>query len=167
MASQSQDRENLLRDATAFATRVQLLVSWGDRSEVVFAGFRAGGAASFYFDQDPVYHFNTAGQLRRAYVDDFLVKAEAGQLVRLRRQRSKNESVMIRDEMTTDQQQTFCQKAFQQFQELLQVILDERFVLEGQVAATESEQPLDHLTAYLKQLGEIEIADSPGVAGLA
>ncbi len=165
MASQSQDREDLLRDATAFATRVQLLVSWGDRSEVIFAGFRAGGAASFYFDQDPVYHFNTAGQLRRAYVDDFLVKAEAGQLVRLRRQRSKSESAMIRDEMTPDQQQAFCQKALQQLQELLQVMIDKKYVLEGQVAATESEKPLDRLTIYLKQLGEIEVADSPGVAG--
>ncbi|NOZ40120.1 MAG: hypothetical protein GXP24_07830 [Planctomycetes bacterium] len=169
MASKSQDREDLLRDATAFTTRVQLQVSSGERSEVVFAGFRAGGAASFYFDQDPVYHFNSAGQLRRAFVDDYLVKAEAGRLVRLHRQRSDSESALLRDAMTTDEQQTFCCTVLQRLRKLLQRIVEADFVLEGQVQDDEddklAENALDRLTTYLKQLDEIRVADTPRVAG--
>ncbi len=163
MASQSQDREDLLRDATAFTTRVQLKISWGEHSEVVFAGFRVGGAASYYFDQDPVYHFNTTGQLRRAFVDDTLVKAEAGRLVRLHRQRSDRESAMIRNEMTVDEQQAFCQTVSQRLGDLLHVIVDGKFVIEGQVVATKNENVVDRLAAYLEQLVVIEVANSPHV----
>jgi len=181
MASQSQDRENLLRDATAFVTRVQLQFSRGERSEVVFVGFRTGGAASFYFDQDPVYHFNTTGQLRRAFVDDVLVKAEAGQLVRLHRQRSEHESAMIRDKMTVDEQQAFCQTVTQRLHEFLQMIDERKYVIDGQVqgegngAVSESvvdvsESVVNRVREYLEQLGEIQlgkiiVADSPRVAG--
>ncbi len=169
MASKSQDREDLLRDATAFTTRVQLQVSWGERSEVVFAGFRVGGAASFYFDQDPVYHFNTAGQLRRAYVDDFLVKAEARRLVRLHRQRSDRESAMIRDAMTADEQHAFCQTVSQRLRELLQMIDEGDYVIDGQVQCDENsdvpESVVDRVRVFLEQLDEIEIADTPRVAG--
>lgn len=173
MASQSQDREDLLRDATAFVNRVQLQISWGERSEVVFAGFRTGGAASFYFDQDPVYHFNTTGQLRRAFVDDFLVKAEAGRLVRLHRQRSEHESAMVRDEMTVDEQQTFCQTVTQRLHEFLQVIVKGEYVIDGQVQGDENgdapKSVIDRVRDYLEQLGEIQlgeivVADSPHVA---
>ncbi len=165
MASQSQDREDLLRDASAFTTRLQLQVPTGEGSTEVFAGFRAGGAASFYFDQDPVYHFNTAGQLRRAFVDDYLVKAETGRLVRLHRQRSKSESAMIRDAMTTGEQQAFCQTVLQALHSLRQTLTTGEYTLEGQVTATETEDALVRLTEYLEQLREIVIADTPRVAG--
>ncbi len=165
MARESQDREDLLRDATAFATRVQLQVSWGGLSSVVFAGFRAVGAVSFYFDQDPVYHFNTTGQLRRAFVDGYLIKAEAGRLVRLHRQHSASETAMIRYEMTVEEQETFCREVRHQLQELLRAMTEGKYEMEGQVAADENEDAVDLLRAYLEQLGEILVADSPRVAG--
>ncbi len=165
MASQSQDREDLLRDATAFTTRLQLHVPCGERLTEVFAGFRIGGAASFYFDQDPVYHFNNAGKLRRAFVDGYLVKAEEGRLVRLHRQRSDSESAMIRDEMTSGEQHDFCQKVLRELHQLLQIMRAGEYTLEGQVVANENEEAEVRLTVYLERLQEITIADTPRVAG--
>ena len=165
MARKSQDREDLLRDATAFTTRVQLQVSWGDRSEEVFVGFRVGGAASFYFDQDPVYHFNATGQLRRVYVDDTLVKAVTGRLVRLTRQRSSNESALIRHDMTTDEQHAFCQTVRQRLRKLLQVIVEGMYVMDGQVLENANENVIKRLSEFIEQQDKIAIADSPRVAG--
>jgi len=171
MARASQDREDLLRDATAFATRVQLKVPSGERSRVVFAGFRMGGAMSIYFDQDPVYHFNTAGHLRRAFVNDDLVKAERGRLVCLRRQRheerheerSESESALIRNAMTPLEQQDFCQTVRQQLHDFLQEIVEESYVMDGQVQEDGKENVLQRLTVFLEQLGEIVVAESPHV----
>ena len=85
MARESHDREDLLRDATAYVSRMQLAVDLGNGTVEVFAGFHSTGAFSLYFNQDPVYHFNRSGELRRAFVDDELIKAEAGSLVGMRR----------------------------------------------------------------------------------
>ena len=165
MARKSQDREDLLRDAKAFTTRLQLKVSWGEKSGIVFFGIRVGDAVSFYFDQDPVYHFNAAGKLRRAFVDGYLVKAEAGQLVRLHRQHKANETVMLRDEMTFGEQQIFCASVKQRLGKLLSVLVDGQYALEGQVAAAENQNVVDALKDSLESFSEICVADSPRVAG--
>ncbi len=165
MARKSQDRENLLRDAKAFTTRLQLKVSWGENSGEVFFGIRVGEAVSFYFDQDPVYHFNATGKLRRAFVDGYLVKAEAGRLVRLHRQHAANETVMLRDEMTSGEQQFFCASVKQQLGRLLNVIADGQYAIEGQVTTIENQNVVDALKDILKSLSEIGVADSPRVGG--
>ena len=83
MAREEADREDLLGDATAFVERIEWRLPSGDPTaqsdppgQIVFAGFRADDAVSFYFDADPVYHFNAAGQLRRAFCQGLLLKAE-------------------------------------------------------------------------------------------
>ena len=80
MSRTEQDREDLLREATALIERVELRVSgW---SESVVAGFRRGGQASFFFGADLVYQFNAALQLRRGFHNGQLIKAEDGRLER-------------------------------------------------------------------------------------
>lgn len=60
---------------------------YGDRGElIVVAGFRPPGAASFFFGQDPAWHFDSRSELRRAFVDGTAYRAEAGILVRLARE---------------------------------------------------------------------------------
>ena len=44
------------------------------------AGFRADGSASLFFADDPVYQFNTTGELRRAFVAGLSYKANGSQL---------------------------------------------------------------------------------------
>jgi hypothetical protein len=98
VARQTSDREDLMREATALVERAELIVP--GLAEPVIAGFRAGGAASFFFGADPVLQFNAAGELRRAYAEGALLKAEAGHLVRLVRERSARETALVREELT-------------------------------------------------------------------
>ena len=69
MARDESDREDLLREATALVERIELAPADAADDEHIVAGFRRDGALSIYFGADPVYHFNSAGELRRAYCD--------------------------------------------------------------------------------------------------
>ena len=90
MARDQSSREDLLREATALVERIELRIAGPmsvkhDRDDHVVVGFRANGSASFFFGEDPVYQFNSAGQLRRAYCGGLLIKAAHGRLVSLQR----------------------------------------------------------------------------------
>jgi hypothetical protein len=85
MARQEQDREDLLREATALAERIELAI--GDFPEPVVVGFRRSGCASFFFGGDPVFQFNSQGALRRGFLAGRLLKAERRQLEWVDRQR--------------------------------------------------------------------------------
>src|SRR5512138_3714273 len=93
MSRHESDREDLLREATALVERVELSVA--GMTENVVAGFRRDGAASFFFGADPVYQFNAAGELRRAFVGGLLYKTDRGKLVEMRRERTA-EAVELR-----------------------------------------------------------------------
>ncbi|MGI8979445.1 MAG: hypothetical protein ACR2FY_09480 [Pirellulaceae bacterium] len=86
MSRQESDREDLLREATALVERVELRLP--EQPESIVAGFRRDGSASFFFGQSPVYQFNSRRELRRAFVDGLLYKADNGQLVEMRRERT-------------------------------------------------------------------------------
>src|SRR5690606_11198820 len=65
----------------------------------------ATGGASVYLDQDPVYHFNSTGELRRAYVAGELIKSVQGQLVAMHRERTAEGVHLVShplDEVTTN-----------------------------------------------------------------
>ncbi|MGI9428875.1 MAG: hypothetical protein ACR2NM_09475 [Bythopirellula sp.] len=164
MTRRAQDREDLLRDATAYPTRLQLRFSLGEKSSIVFAGFRASGAASCYFDQDPVYHFNANRQLRRAFFDGKLLKAEQGRLVSLQRQADDDEIALIRSEMSEAEQQLFCETALQQLGALQRAVATGEYQIDGQVQPERGDSALDRLIALLQELNQISIADSPQVA---
>jgi hypothetical protein len=75
--------------------------------EHVVVGFRAAGDASIYFGGDTAYHFNSRGQLRRAYRDGLLYRAEQGRLVSLERIRQENEVQLLRRPLFDAEQATF------------------------------------------------------------
>ena len=85
MARRTEDREDLLREATAYKLRAEWTCA--DGSHVYFWGMRASGATSLYVDAEPVFQFNSDGLLRRLYWDGRMVKAENGRLVELERNR--------------------------------------------------------------------------------
>src|SRR4051812_2746857 len=101
MARVERDREDLLAEATALVERVELeLPGW---PEHVIVGFRPSGCGSVYLGPDEAYQFNTAGELRRAYKEGALYKAEHGRLVRLTRHRASEEVQLIRHELDAAQ----------------------------------------------------------------
>ena len=69
------------------------------RNEPIVAGFRADGALSIFFGADPVYQFNAAGELRRAYCDGLLFKAVQGRLVSLAASDSEHEVQLVRHDL--------------------------------------------------------------------
>ena len=105
MAKQKQDKEDILREATALVNRVELkLGGEGEPDDSVFVGFRRDGAVSFFFGAEPVYQFNTQHAFRRGYYQNTMLKAEQGKLVQLTRSREGEQLVLLRREF--DNQQT-------------------------------------------------------------
>ncbi len=97
MARNEQDREDLLREATALVERIEFELPGSD--ETIVVGFRRDGSASFFLGVDPVFQFNSGHQLRRAYVDGKLLKAERGGLVALERRRTASQVELLRTEL--------------------------------------------------------------------
>jgi hypothetical protein len=105
MARDTQDREDLLAEATALVERAELVIE--GESEPVVAGFRRDGCLSLFFGSDPVYQFNTQSALRRAYVAGKLYKAEKGSLVALERRREGDVLFLVRHELDDGETQEF------------------------------------------------------------
>ncbi len=157
MSRETSDREDLLGEATAFPTRILLHVSGHDAP--IFAGFRRDGGVSLYFGSDPVYHFNSRGELRRAFVEGCLLKAEAGRLASLTRNRTANEVRLLRDDLDAIRVQRF----LSHMQDCLDVLRRSRLSggwrVAGQVPAHE---PIARrLAAWLRETNHGAIARSP------
>lgn len=131
VAREERDREDLLAEATALVERAELRIA--AEAEPIVAGFRRDGAASVYFGPDPAYHFNAAGELRRAYSRGKLLKAERGKLVSLARRREANEVVLLRHELTADEQQAFLAELSRRLVSLRAALTGGDYQLVGQV----------------------------------
>jgi hypothetical protein len=105
MARQPQDREDLMAEATALVERVELAVP--GFVDPIVAGFRSSNCVSFFIGPDPVYQFNSQRQLRRAYVDGLLYKAERGRLVSLTRTPAAGRLELLRRELDDATQERF------------------------------------------------------------
>jgi len=161
MAREVHQREDLLRDAKALSPRVQIEIETLGRKETVFAGFRPHGGLSLYFDSDPVYHFNSTNQLRRAHVEDRIIKAEAGRLIAMTRKQSQKSSELIRHEMSAAEELSFCQSLRVRLQELQKNLQANRYVVAGQVP--KEGDAIGRLQSWLEEFIEVTIADSPRV----
>lgn len=98
MARQENAREDLLAEATALVERAEFVIPID--ADPVVVGFRKNGAASLYFGQDEAYHFDSAGRLRRAYLEGRLYKADGGRLASLSRNRLAGETQLTRHDLT-------------------------------------------------------------------
>src|SRR5690349_3711217 len=101
MVRQESDHEDLLREATALVERVELHVPGFEQPIVV--GFRRDGCASFFFGAEAVYQFNSAGELRRGYIDGLLYKADCRRLIGLKRERTEAAVELQRLEFDDDE----------------------------------------------------------------
>ncbi len=160
MARQEQDREDLLAEAKALVERVSLRIDGTDEETVV--GFRRDGSASLFFGAMRVYQFTSQGQLRRAFVDDLLYKAEGGRLVALRRQRTDKAVELVRHDLEDDAAEGFMEEMRQHLEKLRRALTAGRFSLVGQVPETSN--VVDRVREWLERFGgEISIARSPRV----
>lgn len=116
MARHESDREDLIREATALKNRVEWQIP--GESELVFTGVRAGGHLSIYFGPDPVYQFLPDGGLRRAYADGFLYRTQGTTLAKLHRERSTEQTVLLRSDLTQDELSEFLNTMDQRLDQL-------------------------------------------------
>jgi hypothetical protein len=158
MARTEHDREDLLREATALVERAELQIpGCGDP---IVVGFRSNGSFSCYFGGDPVYQFSSASELRRAFVAGLLYKAERGQLVALRRERSANETVLLRQPCDDRAQAELLNAARDRLAELHLALEQQRYTLTGQVPSDcDVVGKVRHWLAALP--AELSVASSP------
>lgn len=158
MAREEQDREDLMREATALVERIEFRVE--DRTIIV--GFRRGGSGSIFFDADPAYHFNAAGELRRAFVDEVLYKAEGGQLIGLRRERTASEVALVSHGMAETEVVRFLSDLQERLESLRTAIEQHRAKVVSQIPT--DGPAVDRVARWLATLGApIRVADSPRV----
>lgn len=144
------DREDLLAEATALVDRVEIAVDGFAESIVI--GFRRQGGASVYFGGDPAYHFNPSGELRRAFCDGLLYRADGGRLASLERRRTKGEVVLVRRELDDNEFSAFLTRLSGDLQVLRSAIAAGGFVVRGQVSETG-----DVLTRVATWLNDLEL----------
>ncbi len=157
MARHEHDREDLLREATALVHRGQWLLADGTS---VIIGFRRDGSASIFLGEDPVYHFNSRVQLRRAYSKGFLLKAERGQLARLTRVRTTQAVQLVRHELSAAEATEFLGTVAANLAKLRRDLSLPATTLVGEVPPGEG--LLERLATFLANFVEtIEVAQSP------
>jgi hypothetical protein len=131
MSRRESDREDLLREATALIERAEITVPGFD--EPIVVGFRRDGSLSVFFGPDPVYQFNAAGGLRRAFTSGVLYKAERGCLVSLRRERGDAEVALVRTELNAEETADFLKAAHTRLTDLAAALDRRSFSITGQV----------------------------------
>ncbi len=160
MAREEQPREDLLAEAKNLVERVSLQFAPPLLTEETVAGFRRDGSLAIFFGQQRVYQFTSAGELRRAYVDGLLYKAQAGSLISMRRERTSEAVNLVSiplDETTTN---AFLQQMLRILGQLQRAIEGREYTLLGQVPAEGQvvERVLDWLAAHA---ASVTIASSP------
>ncbi len=153
MARSEQDREDLLKEATALVERVEL--SLAGFAEPIVLGVRRDGCLSIYFSADEAYHFNSRHELRRAYLDGLLLKAEQHGLVALTRHRTPKEVQLVRHELAEPEHQALLEKLLAKLQQLCQGAL----VIQGTVPADLPAH--ERIAQWLAPLAPIRIAAQP------
>jgi hypothetical protein len=160
MARDESDREDLLREATALVERIELsLLASGGHSVVI--GFRANGAVSIFFGSDPVYQFNAAGELRRAYCDGLLFKARQHRLISLRRVRQPDQVQLVSHDQTDAEQRNFMNRMKELLRDLVGDLEYGRYRVVGQVPA--EADVLQRVRDWLAAHDEPPIAATPRV----
>lgn len=149
MARHESDREDLLREATAYVIRWEMQSP--GFSEDLFVGYKRDHSLSIYCGSDPVYHFNSEGQLRRAFVDGRLYRTQGTTLAELTRHRTPDHSELLRRDLDAEQCQRFLQRMRKSLNDLSHSLAAERCQL-GRVVGTTSGDAQLKLLESLKRI---------------
>lgn len=161
MARIESDREDLMREATAYGRRAECRLPGDD--EVVFAGLRATGACSVYFGADPVYHLDDESRLRRAFVDGDLYRTQGTTLARLRRHRTESATELRRVDLDEDSLTTFLAKMHERLGMLATAIETE--AVDRLAAIPADDDPWPDVAAAIRRLLQLERPLAPLIAG--
>lgn len=127
MARNESDREDLFAEIRTFVPRWEIRDSNGGSSIIV--GLRADGRMAIYFGSDPCYHFDSALQLLRGYVDGCLYRTQGTTLARLYRQRSQAQTELLRTDLAVPELQQFLQALMNRLERLHQQFVTGKYVI--------------------------------------
>ena len=157
MAREQTDREDLLAEATALVERVEIRAE--GFSKPIVMGFRGDGSWSVFFGAAPVYQFNSSAELRRAYADDLLYKAEQSRLVSLRRERRDDKVLLLRHELTGEETAEFLARASRDLNNLRVALSEDSYEETGRVP--QDSDVVGRCKGFLAELGSaVRIAHS-------
>ena len=164
MARDESSREDLLGEATALVERIELRLTDPTSTahvprDNIVVGFRSNGSASFFFGDDPVYQFNSAGQLRRAYCNGLLFKATHGRLVSLQRVRQQNEVQLLSRQLTDAEQVEFTNRMRASLGALSEALNNDHLEAVGQIPA--GKPVLERVRNWLAKHDGTSIATTP------
>ena len=168
MSKQQQNKEDILREATALVNRIEIKFSEKAVSEEsVFVGFRRDGAVSFFFGAEPVYQFNTRHEFRRGYCKGAMLKAAKGKISQLTRVREGDQLVLLSRDYSGKQTAEFLEEMKHALLLLYKGIKGGQWnILGAVVEAGTAEELLNRVADWLEtHTSEIQIADVPNVAG--
>lgn len=161
MAKDAHDREDLLREATAYVKRMEFRVP--DVEQVLFCGFRDNGAWSLYWGQDQVVQFNQSGAMRRAFWQGRVLASFRHRLHRLHRHRSAR-AKLSREPLSDEEQTLFLQMWEHRLKDLQTTLTGRRHDIIGCIPedVDVSQSTLEWLIAHAMPL---QLAMHPGVKG--
>lgn len=168
MSRQQQNKEDILREATALVNRIEIKFSQKAVSkESVFVGFRRDGAVSFFFGAEPVYQFNTRHEFRRGYCKGAMLKADNGKICNLTRVREGDQLVLLSRDYSDEQTAEFLEEMKHALLVLYKEIRGGQWSILGAVVeAGTAEELLNRVADWLEtHTSELQIADTPNVAG--
>ena len=161
VAREAHDREDLLRDARGLLPRATFALDLEGGPLELFAGFR-GDALSLYFGQDWVVHFNSRGELRRAYIEPELLKAVDGRLAAMRREQSERESALVSRVFGAEEQSALLAELQRRLDTLAESLRTQQFRTVGEVP--EESGLVERLQAWLaRRPRPIAIAAAPNI----
>lgn len=160
MAREEHNREDLMRDARALERRAEIELP--EDLRLVLGKHRRGGL-SFYFGEDPVFHLNSQGELRRAYAEGRLYKAEGGRLIEMERVRIPGQVELRSHALAPHGQNEFTAAVHRRLTEAVECIDRGTYALVAEVP--EGESVVDELVAWLRpHLAQpLKVASAPNV----
>lgn len=163
MARIEEDREDLMKDATAYERRVELSIK-GEANSVI-AGVKDEGAMSVYFGADPAFHFNEQRLLKRAFVGGVLYRTQGTTLAKLQRERSDEATTLLRHDLSPDELSQFLLSMKNRLQALHEYLAAGEYAVLQVVAPDDVTDPKKIVVSELHSiLGDVLKPDSPQLA---
>ncbi|EMI46611.1 hypothetical protein [Rhodopirellula sp. SWK7] len=162
MAREEANREDLLAEGVNLPERGRVTDPEDDREFVL--GWRNQTALSVFDGADPVFQFNTNGQLRRVYLDGHKLAADAGRLSQLTRMAMPNGQIKLQPHPLTDEQQRqVCDRLAESKAALSQTLDNSLGRIE--TIGLDADEFLSRVRRWYKDSTSVTIADSPHVDG--
>ena len=121
MARHESEKEDLIAEAIALVDRAEYSHTHPTAADdelvedqLVTVGFRDNGSFSIYFAQVPFYQFDADYALRRAYEGGFLFRSQGDTLAKLKRERSDQQTALIRNDLNSTELSAFFDRMIEQ-----------------------------------------------------